>query len=113
MAGRSQEEENLIRIKVRKNLMWLGLISIFMLFAGLTSAYVVAMSKSAFVLIDLPSMFWASAGIIICSSGSLIYATRSAKTNNFSGITLGISITFILGLAFCFTQFSGWSQLVS
>lgn len=109
----TREEEKVARIKVRRNLMWLGIISIFMMFAGLTSAYVVAMGKPGFVILDIPPMFWVSAGVIATSSLSMIFAYRSAKKNQNSGVTTGILITLILGIAFTITQFLGWKELIS
>lgn len=107
------EEEKTARIKVRRNLMWLGIISIFMLFAGLTSAYVVAMGKPGFVPLEIPFMFWISGGIIAASSLFMILAYRSAKSDRNWGVVLGLFITLILGIAFTVTQYLGWSDLIS
>ncbi|MCC7301541.1 MAG: heme-copper oxidase subunit III [Bacteroidia bacterium] len=107
------EEERVARIKVRKNLMWLGIISIAMMFAGLTSAYVVAMGKPGFVVLEMPMMFWISAIIIAISSFSMLYAVHSAKKGAFPGVNFGLILTLFLGLGFVFTQFRGWQELIS
>jgi cytochrome c oxidase subunit III len=107
------EEEFKIQVKVKKNLMWIGIISIVMLFGGLTSAYVVASGKSDFVPVDVPPLFWISAVIIAISSISMIYATYSAKKGKYSGVSAGLLITLVLGIGFSWSQFGGWGQLVA
>ncbi len=105
-------EEKAINIKVKKNLMWIGIVSIVILFAGLTSAYIIAIGKPGFVQAEVPVMFWVSAGVIATSSISMIYAVRSARSNRFSSVMIGSLLTFMLGIGFCVCQVLGWGQLV-
>lgn len=106
-------EDKDLKAKVRKNLMWLAIITIIMLFGGLTSAYVVAMGKPNFVPVDIPFMFWISAALILISSITMNYAVSSAKKDNYKGVKSGALLTLFLGIGFTITQFSGWGQLVS
>jgi cytochrome c oxidase subunit III len=105
-------EDKELKAKVKKNLMWLAIITIIMLFGGLTSAYVVAMGKPNFVPVDVPVMFWISAAIIIISSITMNYAVSSAKKDNYQGIKTGVFLTLLLGIGFSVSQFLGWGQLV-
>lgn len=107
------EEKREIRQKTSKPLMWVGIISIIMFFAGLTSGYVVIQADSFWVKADLPVMFNYSTAIIIASSLTMILAIRSAKKDNFQVAKLGLLITLILGIAFCVTQFMSWQELTA
>ncbi len=109
--GIEQEEKELIRKKTAKNVLWVGILSIIMLFAGLTSAYIVRQAEGQWLVFDLPGAFNYSTLFILLSSGGLIFANRSAKKNNNAGVSLGLLLTLILGILFTYFQFEGWSQL--
>jgi cytochrome c oxidase subunit III len=109
----SIEEEKKAKLKAKENLLWITLVSIIMLFAGLTSAYVVRMAEGNWEYLELPLMFYISTGIILISSLTMNMAVTSAKNNNKSGIINYIGITFLLGVAFIFLQFSGWQDLIN
>ena len=95
------------RKKTAKALLWIGIVSIVMLFAGLTSAYIVRADTGNWLRFDLPDIFFASTAVIITSSITLYLSVLSAKKNNYSGVKLWVFITFILGVAFCFMQYAG------
>lgn len=97
----------------KKNLMWVGIGSIVMMFAGLTSAYVVLQKDHYWVLMDLPEMFLYSTILIALSSVTFWWALRSLKADNYGSFKKGIILTMILGLGFCATQFMGWSEMTS
>src|ERR1700741_2575198 len=97
--------------KASKPLLWIGIVSIVMLFAGLTSAYVVRADNGNWLLFNLPNVFFVSTAIIITSSITLFISLQMAKWNNQKAVVLGLLATFILGLAFTYTQFQGWSEL--
>lgn len=96
---------------VNKNMLYIGIFSILMLFAGLTSAYVVAQGDGRWVEFELPYMFWISSGIILISSATMNWALISVKTNNYKNLKIALLITIFFGLAFCITQFLGWREL--
>ena len=57
--------------RAKKMMLWFGMISMSMTFAGLTSAYVVSSSRSDWIQqIELPFAFTLSTLLIIISSGS-------------------------------------------
>src|ERR1700752_2249010 len=99
--------------KASKPLLWVGIVSIIMLFAGLTSAYVVRADNGNWLIFNLPNIFFISTAIIITSSLTLFLALKMAKKNNQTGMILGLLATFVLGIAFTFTQFEGWKDLTS
>ena len=100
------------RQKVALPLLGIAMVSIVMLFAGLTSAYIVTQADNFWVSFDLPVMFYYSTGIIVFSSLSVFWALRSAKVNKFQSVKTGILITLVLGIGFSFSQYMGWSELV-
>jgi cytochrome c oxidase subunit 3 len=106
-------ESQLKKEVVNKNMLYIGIFSILMLFAGLTSAYIVAQGDGRWIEFELPFMFWVSSGIILISSASMNWALISVKTNNYRNLKTALLITIFLGLAFCTTQFLGWSELIS
>ncbi len=109
----SPEEENKARINAKQNLLWVSLVSVIMLFAGLTSAYVVRMAEGNWEHLEMPVMFYISTAIILLSSITMNMAMNAAKKNNQAAISNFIWITFALGLAFIFFQVSAWSDFVS
>lgn len=99
--------------KASKPLLWVGIVSIVMLFAGLTSAYVVRADNGNWLLFELPNAFYLSTAVIITSSITLFFALQMAKKNNKKGIMLGLLATFFLGLIFTYLQFKGYGQLLN
>ena len=99
--------------RAKKMMLWFGIGSMIMSFAGLTSAVVVS-SKRADWLKDyeLPSMFIISTVIIIISSITFILAKRALKKNLRKGTTLWLLVTLALGLAFVSSQFIGFGQII-
>jgi cytochrome c oxidase subunit 3 len=97
--------------KASKPLLWVGILSIVMLFAGLTSAYVVRADNGNWLLFNLPNAFYLSTAVIVTSSITLFFAFQMAKKNNQKGIIIGLLATFVLGLLFAYLQYAGWSEL--
>jgi cytochrome c oxidase subunit 3 len=99
--------------KASKPLLWVGIFSIVMMFAGLTSAYVVRADNGNWLLFNLPSAFYLSTAVIVTSSITMFLALQMAKKNNKQGIIIWLLITFVLGLVFTYCQYKGWSELYS
>ncbi len=99
--------------KTAKPLLYIGIVSIVMLFAGLTSAYVVRANSGNWLVFDLPRMAFVSTVIITLSSLTLFVAQRAIKKDNLKLTTIFIGITFILGLGFFFTQILAWKELTA
>lgn len=100
------------RERALKLLLWLGQVSIGMLFAGLTSAYMVRRAAGNWAHFALPSAFFVSTAIIIISSVTMNMAMQAVKKNALEAIPRAILITFILGIAFGVCQFFAWMALI-
>ena len=108
----SAEEKKEIRQKTAKPLLWIAIVSMIMMFAGITSAYVVRQAKGDWLKFDLPFMFYVSTSLIVISSVSMNWAISSAKKNQVKNIKIALLLTLLLGLGFAFSQVSAWGQLV-
>ncbi len=104
--------ENTVKNKSYKQMLWVSMISMTMMFAGLTSAYVVSKSREDWVTFELPSAFYISTLLIILSSITFFFAKKAIKKNNRKQTTSLLITTLILGLAFVYFQFQGFSQLI-
>ena len=109
----SPEEKLEYTRKAKRGLLWFGIVSIIMLFAGLTSAYMVRQGEGKWVQFALPDLFIVSTVIIVMSSLSLQWALISIKKNNYTNLKIGVLITFILGIGFVVCQYLAWNDLVS
>ena len=107
-----QKMQTYTKMNTFKILLWLSMVSMVMMFAGLTSGYIVRQAESNWFVFELPSIFYLSTAFIMLSSGSMYWALASAKKDNKQGLRIGLIITLGLGLAFTFTQFAAWSVLV-
>ncbi|MGM0477924.1 MAG: cytochrome c oxidase subunit 3 [Bacteroidota bacterium] len=98
--------------KTKKNLVWIIVFSIAMLFAGFTSAYIVSMGDTFWIKIDLPVAFYISTAVIILSSLTLFLAMRAARKKNKPQARTFVVLTLLLGVLFGVFQFQGYSSLV-
>jgi cytochrome c oxidase subunit III len=108
-----QAEITAAQRKTAKPLLWIGIVSIVMLFAGLTSAYVVRADNGNWILFELPDIAFISTAIIITSSLTLLLAQNAVKKGNNKLTVIGLFITLLLGIAFFYTQIEGWKQLTT
>ncbi len=106
------EMEQKVKERSYKQMLWIAMISMTMMFAGLTSAYVVSRGREDWVSFELPSAFYLSTVLIVLSSLSFILAKKSLMSGNQSRTTLFLAVTLVLGLAFVFYQFNGFNQLI-
>lgn len=107
----SPEEQN--HKRARTTMMYIGIISIVMLFAGLTSAYVLRMGQRGWDSVELPTAFIISTILIVLSSGTMYWAQLSVRQNKNRNVVLALLYTLVLGLGFAYSQFDGYSQLVA
>ncbi|WP_130733522.1 cytochrome c oxidase subunit 3 [Flavobacterium sp. J27] len=107
------EEHNSRKSKTYKMLLIFGMISIFMIFAGLSSAYVVSKSRPDWLSdFQLPIAFLWSTVVMITSSATFIMALQSIKKSNRLNTTLFLWLTLLLGVLFVFFQFKGFAQVI-
>ncbi|MFN5704589.1 MAG: heme-copper oxidase subunit III [bacterium] len=96
-----------------KFILWLFILSSIMLFAGITSAYIVRQAEGNWKIFDLPSMFYYTTVLILLSSATMHWSYLQAKKFNLRNQKIGLWITFVLGVAFLIGQYQGWKELVN
>lgn len=103
-----------LTVRARKNVTFLLIFAIVMFFVALSSAYIVSKSSTDYWLsFRIPTAFWYSTAIIAASSITMQMALWTVRKGNGRGAALWLVATFLFGLAFTSTQFSGWSELAS
>ncbi|MBK5269858.1 MAG: cytochrome c oxidase subunit 3 [Bacteroidia bacterium] len=82
-----------------------------MMFAGLTSAFIVKSNQAGWQEITVPKVFWISTTVIIISSIAIQMALRSFKHREMNQYRLLIGLTLLLGSVFVFLQWMGFQEL--
>lgn len=98
--------------RAKKMMLWFGIISLSMSFAGLTSAYVVSKERTDWLEnLALPQAFYISLVVIILSSITMHFAkSMVVQEQQGSGMFLLLT-TFLLGLVFIYLQIRGFSEI--
>lgn len=96
----------------KKMMLWFGIASLIMGFAGWTSAYIVSSSRKDWSDIELPSLFYISTAVILLSSLSYRMARMGILKNRPQISTIFLGLTLVLGIAFIFLQFRGFEQML-
>lgn len=99
------------KVHPHKFALWLAMGSIAMMFAGLTSAYIVRQSQGNWRMFHLPLVFWISTAVILISSGTIIMGVRAFKKRQMVRYRTLITTTLFLGLLFGALQCIGFWQL--
>ncbi len=105
-------EEKANKRQAKKNMLWFGMISMTMTFAGLTSAYLISSNRKDWDLsFELPLEFSVSTILILLSSLTFYFGKKNIlisklKSLWFLGLTFGISVGFV------FLQFKGFGVLI-
>ncbi len=99
------------RIHPHKFTLWVGIGSIVMMFAGLTSAYIVKRNLANWITFDLPVIFWYSTAVIIVSSITIMLARNYFKQRAMFKYRQMLMATMFLGILFIAMQCIGFTQL--
>jgi cytochrome c oxidase subunit 3 len=99
------------KIHPHKFALWVGIGSILMMFAGLTSAYIVKRNQAGWVTFDLPVAFWYSTAIILLSSLTMFMTFKAFKERAMSRYRMLMAVTVGLGVIFIVLQLIGFKQL--
>ncbi len=99
------------RIHPHKFTMWIALGSIVMMFAGLTSAYVVKRNQTNWLEFDLPVVFWYSTFVILASSATIHLAGKAFKAREMARYRSLMTVTMVLGLLFIALQWVGFAYV--
>ena len=100
--------------KAKKMMLWFAMISMTMMFAGLTSAYVVSKARPDWLdNFTLPAAFQFSTLVILISGISFWLAFKNLKSGNSQAVTRYTLITLLLAVIFAFSQWIGFSNVVA
>ena len=99
------------KIHPHKFTLWVAIASILMMFAGLTSAFIVKSNLVGWRQIEMPGIFWGSTIAIVASSVTIQMALRSFRQREMKNYRLLLGITFLLGIVFVALQWLGFSEL--
>ncbi len=102
-----------LKRKTSLQMLWVAIISMIMVFAGLTSAYIISTKREDWVSFNLPNAFYISTVLIILSSLTFLLAKRAIKNNQKSQTSLFLSLSLLLGIAFVISQFYGFKELIA
>ena len=99
------------RLHPHKFTLWVAIASILMMFAGLTSAFIVKSNLVGWRNIDMPKVFWASTAAIVSSSVTIQMALRAFRQRDMRLYRSLILVTLLLGVAFVVLQWFGFKDL--
>lgn len=99
------------RIHPKKFALWIGIVSMLMLFAALTSAYIVRKGAGNWFVFKMPDAFFYSTAVIVASSITLHGAYIAFKDEKKLLYRSLLVLTTILGIAFIMLQKMGWSEM--
>ncbi|MEO7801450.1 MAG: cytochrome c oxidase subunit 3 [Ginsengibacter sp.] len=99
------------RIHPHKFTLWVGIGSIVMMFAGLTSAYIVKRNLANWLSFDLSPVFYISTVVIIISSVTMLLAKQNFVKSEMQKYRIWLFITMILGIVFVVLQTVGFVNL--
>lgn len=92
-------------------MMWGAIIGIVMMFAGLSSAFIVKRSQANWVSYDIPLAFYYSTAAILISSVFIIMARKAFTERRISSYRFWLAFTTVLGVAFVVLQYIGFVEL--
>ena len=99
------------KIHPHKFTLWVGIGSMVMMFAGLTSAYIVKRDQPNWTSFDMPAIFWYSTAAILLSSLTIQLALKNFKEREMRRYRFLMMVTVLLGLTFVACQFIGFKTL--
>lgn len=115
MENREQVGEEVLQSrKAKKFSLWLGMIGMFMMFAALSSGFIVytASGVDKGIKTILPQAFILSTIAIVISSITMHIAYTASKKNIVGRQKTMLLLTIALGIVFFFLQVEAWSTLV-
>lgn len=101
------------KIHPHKFTLWVAIGSILMMFAGLTSAYIVKRSQASWLMIEIPVMFWYSTATILASSVTVQLALKALKKREMINYKRLLLVTAVLGVLFIVLQVAGFKQFAA
>jgi len=111
MESMTLQQKEVLRINPQKFALWVGMCSIVMMFGAFTSAYIVKHAAGNWLEFPIPSIFYVSTALIVLSSVCLQLSYYSYKKQNKALYQAMLVATFVLGIGFVASQYSGWQDL--
>jgi len=105
----STEQRN--RIHPHKFTLWVAIASIIMMFAGLTSAFIVKSGQANWQEVQTPKLFWYSTAVILISSITIQASLRAFKQRSMAQFRTLFLTTLALGIIFVVLQWQGFQWL--
>ena len=99
------------KIHPHKFALWVGIGAIVMMFAGLTSAYIVKREQPGWTSFTTPIAFYYSTAVMLISSMTIFLAGKSFRERRMVRYRKLMGATTILGLIFIFLQILGFRHL--
>ena len=99
------------RIHPHKFTLWVAIGSIIMMFAGLTSAYIVKRDQPGWTTFQIPKAFWFSTGVILISTVTVQLALKAFKDREMRRYKNLLTCTALLGILFVALQWFGFSAI--
>lgn len=99
------------KIHPHKFTLWVAIASIVMMFAGLTSAYIVKSSTASWEVIQKPVEFWYSTAVMVISSITVQMALRAFVQREMKKYRALMVTTVVLGIAFVALQWSAFNWM--
>jgi len=99
------------KIHPHKFTLWVGIGAIIMMFAGLTSAYIVKREQPGWTSFVTPVAFYYSTAVLLISSATIFLAGKSFKERRMVRYRKLVAATAILGVLFMLFQFLGFRHL--
>jgi cytochrome c oxidase subunit 3 len=107
--GTLEEKNN----RAKKMMLWFGIISLTMSFAGLTSAVLVSSKRADWLTnITIPSAFSTSTLLIVLSSVTILLSKVFLKKSKLKQSLIMLIATLLLGVGFLVSQFNGFGQII-
>src|SRR5690606_33626202 len=94
--------------------MWLFIIASFMIFAALSSGYIVytAAGVDRGIKILLPQAFITSTILIVLSSLTVHIAFKATQSREYTKRRVALLVSILLGAGFFFSQYYAWQALI-
>lgn len=100
------------KIHPKKFALWVACGSMLMMFAGLSSAYMVREVAGNWLEFQLPTTFKISTAVILLSSAALHFSFLQFKKGHERNYKIFLIAALVLGLGFVVTQYQGWLAMV-
>lgn len=101
----------ILKEKTSKQMLYVSMVSMVMMFAGLTSAYVISSKRDDWVSLQMPKALYISTLFIILSSVTFMFAKKAIQKNNRKQTTIYLILTLAFGVGFVVSQVQGFYEL--